>query len=79
MTTSNNLADDLYPAAYSSATNVFNGSVCFLHSLRIGLNNCTLYFVFGRFPAGLGPMTRSNKSGSKTGAKCTQVIPGDQF
>ena len=31
-----------------------------------------LYLVFGRFPAELGPETRSNGSGSKNGAEGTQ-------
>jgi hypothetical protein len=43
-----------------------------LPSLRIGNGNCNLYLVFGRFPAELGPETRSNGSGSKNGAERTQ-------
>ena len=40
-----------------------------LPSLTIGNENY-LYLVFGRFPAELGPETRSNGSGSKNGAEC---------
>ncbi len=43
-----------------------------LPSLRLGNNNYNWYFVFGRFPAELGPETRSNGSGSKNGAERTQ-------
>ncbi len=39
-----------------------------LPSLRIGNKNYTLYLVFGRFPAELGPETRFNGSGSKNDA-----------
>ncbi len=34
-----------------------------LLSLKINNNNYNLYLVFGRFPAELGPETRSNGSG----------------
>ncbi len=43
-----------------------------LPSLGIGNHNYMLYVVFGRFPAELGPETRSNGSGSKNGAERTQ-------
>ncbi len=37
--------------------------------LSIGNTNCNLYLVFGRFPAEVGPETRSNGSGLKNGAE----------
>ncbi len=43
-----------------------------LPSLRIGNQNYNFYLVVGRFPAELGPETRSNGSGSKNGAERTQ-------
>ncbi len=43
-----------------------------LPSLRIGNDKYNLYLVFGRFPAELGPETRSNGPGSKNGAERTQ-------
>ncbi len=46
-----------------------------LPSLRLGNKNKYVYLVFGRFPAELGPKTRSNGSGSKNGAECTQNEP----
>ncbi len=42
-----------------------------LPSFRIGNANYNVYLVFGRFPAELGPETRSNGSGSKNGAERT--------
>ncbi len=47
---------------------------CFIYlpSFRIGNQNYNLYLVSGRFPAELGPETRSNGSGSKNGAERTQ-------
>ncbi len=53
-----------------------------LHSLRIGIKNYNLCLIFGRFPAELGPETRSNGPGSKNGAERTQnstrreILPG---
>ena len=44
----------------------------YLPSLKIGNRNYNCYLVFGRFPAELGPETRSNGSGSKNGAERTQ-------
>ncbi len=41
-------------------------------AIRLGNKNYNLYLVFGRFPAELGPETRSNGSGSKVGAERTQ-------
>ncbi len=41
-------------------------------SLGIGNKNHNFYLVFGRFPAELGPETRSNGSGSKNGAGRTR-------
>ena len=43
-----------------------------LPALRISNEIYYLYLVFGRFPAELGPETRSNGSGSKNGAETTQ-------
>ena len=45
-----------------------------LTGLRIGNRNHNVYFVFGRFPAELGPETRSNGSGSKNGAERAQKL-----
>ncbi len=47
-------------------------AVCLPH---IGNDNYNLCLVFGRFPAELGPETRSNESGSKNGAERTQNLP----
>ncbi len=44
-------------------------------SLRIGKTYLKSYLVLGRFPAELGPETRSNGSGLKNGAKRTQNQP----
>ncbi len=44
----------------------------YLPSLSIGNKNYNFRLVFGRFPAELGPETRSNGSGSKNGAERTQ-------
>ncbi len=44
--------------------------------LRAGNENCNLYVGFGRFPAELGPETRSAGSGSKNGAERAQNQPG---
>ncbi len=43
-----------------------------LPSFIIGNPSSNFYVVFGRFPAELGPETRSNGSGSKNGAERTQ-------
>ncbi len=40
--------------------------------LRVVNENYDFYMVFGRFPAELGPETRSNGSGLKNGAERTQ-------
>ncbi len=50
------------------------GSLLFLPSLRINTKNYNLYLVFGRFPAELGPETRSNGSGSKHGSEPRKPI-----
>ncbi len=47
----------------------------YLPLLRTGDNNYNLYLVFGRFPAELGPETRSSGSGSKNGEERTQNEP----
>jgi hypothetical protein len=47
-------------------------SVAYLR-LELGDENGNLYLVFGRFPAELGPETRSNGSGSKNGAERTHA------
>ncbi len=44
----------------------------YLPSLRIGNEIYSFYLVFGRFPAELGPETRSNGSGSINGAARAQ-------
>jgi hypothetical protein len=41
------------------------------HGDEIGNQSYNLYLVFGRFPAELGPETRSSGSGSKNGAERT--------
>ncbi len=46
-----------------------------LASPKIGTKNYNLYLVFGRFPAELGPETRSNGSGSKNNAERTENQP----
>ena len=45
--------------------------------LRLGDANYNLYLVIGRFPAELGPETRSNGSGSKMVQKAPKISPGD--
>ncbi len=40
--------------------------------LGLGTRTCNFDLVFGRFPAELGPETRSNGSGSKKGAERNQ-------
>jgi hypothetical protein len=47
----------------------------YLPWLRTGNANYNFYLVFGRFPAELGPETRSNGSGSKNVAERTQNWP----
>ncbi len=50
-----------------------------LPSLSIGNANSNFYLVFGRFPAELGPDTRSNGPGSKYGAERAQNKPRRQI
>ena len=46
---------------------------------KTGNTNYNYYLVFGRFPAELGPETRSNGSGSKMMQNAPKISPGDQF
>ncbi len=60
------------PGTGSTLEQPKNPAVLDLPSLRLCNENYKFYFVFGQFPAELGPETRSNGSGSKNGAERTQ-------
>ncbi len=49
----------------------FRHQMAKLPSLRIGNTHYNCYLFFVRFPAELGPETRSNGPGSKHGLECT--------
>ncbi len=50
-----------------------------LPSLRIGNTKYNFHLVFGRFPAELGPETRSIGRARKMVQNAPKISPGDQF